>query len=506
MPIVRSKISFGQHSSLIAVGIFLFSLILRLRLMGVGAFHCDCLMLVEAAEKTVNTGILHYSHSHGFPLTSILAAGFVALAQKMKWESILAVNFMSVVFSSLTVWVFFHFVRKMLTEGTAVISSFLLSVSPIYLGNSLYGNSHMPAAFFILLSLYWVLKFSSDDKDSSLLWSSLFFGLAMAARVQDAVAVYPAFLTLLIFKKGEAPGEKIFRAPWLIFTLLGGSICLIFYAPILIRSVVPGAPSVVYFLNKELFSFLTFGHYLHYFRSYLDLLRQNTLYLGLALFMVSLIVIPSVKKRIFIGVWFFSVLLSFALVAFGLPRFLIMSLPPLYIGIGFVLDWLNHQSRKEFAVLSLLLVLILSIVPFKTYVSIFEERHLSDVTGRFAGWIKDNVEPDSVVIVGDGSVFYLRAGVKLLSRPLANPYFKKNELKTFKEELDNLLAKKVPVYITCHGLKSYDPFSIFFKGMRDYYGLELKGQQMFQYWHRGVLKDSVVPCELYLVHSQGGCL
>jgi len=136
---------------------------LRLAFLSKGPFHVDCLNLAINAEKTLNTLQMHYLFGPGYPLTVLLGAIFVGLAKIFAIaDFVIAVNFVSVFFGALCILAHYSLVRKLLDESCAFFSSLMLSIFPIFLILSVYGNSHTPSLFFLLAGISSLLSFQTN--------------------------------------------------------------------------------------------------------------------------------------------------------------------------------------------------------------------------------------------------------------------------------------------------------------------------------------------------------
>ena len=180
------KPAFGRW--IIPLLILLFSASLRVLLISKGPYHLDCLTLIVQASKTLDTHRLHGLFGTGYPLTVILAS-LAELAARFSpsIETVVAVNCISVLFSLLGVLLLYLLARDLLGETTAVLTALMFSVSPIFLGLSVYANSHTICIFFLLLGVLFLVRDLNDCGRNNLWWASLSFGLMGASRVQDLV-------------------------------------------------------------------------------------------------------------------------------------------------------------------------------------------------------------------------------------------------------------------------------------------------------------------------------
>ncbi len=138
--------------------IFLFSFILRLSLISKGPYHIDSLNLVMQSQKTLQTHQLQPLFGFGYPLTVILGSLFIKISEIFTFHNpVLAINFMSIVFSSFCPPLLYIITKNLFNSRTAFFSTTLFSLSPIFLGISIYGKSHSPCLFFLLSAIIYLL-------------------------------------------------------------------------------------------------------------------------------------------------------------------------------------------------------------------------------------------------------------------------------------------------------------------------------------------------------------
>src|SRR6185503_945183 len=153
-------------------------------------YSVDSLSLALAAQKTFESGQLHYHYGSGYPLTIAMGAFLLWLIRPwLQADPVLILNFLSVTLSSLCVPIFYLITRRLLDNVSALFASILFCLSPIFLGVSVYGTSHIPAIFFQLLGFLVFLKWEETGRRRAFLLSAACFGLVAAARLQEFVLV-----------------------------------------------------------------------------------------------------------------------------------------------------------------------------------------------------------------------------------------------------------------------------------------------------------------------------
>ena len=484
--------------------LFLFSLLLRAGLISAGPYHLDCVTMARQALATVETGQLHYLHSHGFPLSAMLAASFVYLARLFgEQDPVLAVNAMSVVFSSLCVPVFYLLARRLTGTAAAVFGSVLFSTSPILLGLSVFGNTHTPALFFLLGGMLALVRAAEDHGWTALLFSGLLFGLAGAARLQDMVVALPAAL-LFLFSPPTDYRPAITKSLQRALTLLAvcGTVITLFYLP-LIQGKFNGLDraTVRPFLSWEVTSRIT-DYAIDYGWRYLT---NNFTVMGQLVWIAGLILAFKGTRRtgLFLMTWSLVPALALSSLNIITPRFLTAALPPLYIlqGLTLAAFW---RYRKPWRTATLLILLALSGLQLTRILPILIARHQRAPLTEFFRGLSGITEPGALVIIGDeGEFLRYYQGPPQIIRPKKGigPYTTE-ELAAFKNELDEKLRAGIPVYITNTGLLAYDPGRQFSGFLKHHYQLDLVGRKDYEDWHRGVIYQVVYPEKVYRVRPQ----
>jgi len=485
------------NSNILIQGVlFLLSFLFRLTLISKGPYHLDCLTMAVNSQATAATLQLHGLHSHGFPLSAILGALSVGLGKIFGIsDPVTAVNLLAVLMSSLCILVLYRFVQNGFDTPTAIFSSIAFSLSPIFLGNSVYGNTHPIALFFLLLASQRIIRYHANPSRTQALLCGLLLGLVGAARLQDLAAfLIPAgiFFLLRLNASSEKPNvslkTKLFDFG-LVLAMAAITVTL-FYVPLIMNDQrFSSQPQTTKFLNFELFSRFV-GLTPDYFPYSLVYLQANFSYLGLLLVGAGAMLLFQEQKKsaiILLG-WFLFPLLIFSTLDIINPRFFIISLVPLYILIGYLIAKLYRYNR-HFKIGATVAWLMLLIISFLRIYPILEFRHQHALLPEFYRWLGNKAEPPSRVIIADGIPFlkYYSQLIQL-PRPLKvrHPY-EKSELANFQRNINELLAQKIPLYITESGLYSHDPDEQFSSFMKKNYQLKLIGGEKAEDWHLGAI-------------------
>jgi 4-amino-4-deoxy-L-arabinose transferase-like glycosyltransferase len=494
-------------SYLIPCVLFLLSLFLRLSLISKGPYHLDCLNLAVLAEKTLETHSLQFQFGSGYPLTILLGAFFIFISRIFSQnDPVIAVNLMSVVFSSLSIPAIYFIAHKLFDRTTACLSAIMFSVTPIFLSISVYGKSHTPSIFFLLISIYFLLSSLDTHNRKILLISGIFMGFMGAARLQDAMLMILPMSFLSIFGTDQrtrlSPKEEIVKR-LAIFWGIALSVILLFHLPYLMAKHQSS-------YTQNILTFWQDGmikNFKGFFSSSLVLslifMTLTLTEIGLAAAMIGLVFLAKKSPRIF---FFFLLWITVPLLFYGnlystVPRFLAFLLPPLIMAQGYVfakLTKINFTFRLTSLIVYFTIILLLS--PFISPLSI---RHSHSFLPDYVRWVAGKVEHNAYLITTDDQPFYkYYSGVNTLGRPLSSTPLDNTDLEVFKQTLDNLLANDTPVYITSVGLFTYDADKKFSSFIRNNYALEAVGEEVYEDWHRGILRQFIFYNQLVRIRKK----
>lgn len=486
------------RSWILPLTLLLFSFTLRIFLISKGPYHVDCLALAINAQKTYTDHTLHYQFGTGYPLTVLAGTLFIGLTNFFSInDPVFAVNLMSVWLSSLTVLIFFLLLKNTFNKLTAFLGATALSLHPIFLTLSVYGNSHVVSLFFFLLSLYFLTH--SQIKYKNILFP-LSLGLMGAARLQDmALILIPT--GILWFKT-----QKNFQLKTFLNCFVAAIVIAIsFHLPYL-----SGDGQSSY--TSQLKNFIALGltsNFLGLFSSYLPksihVIFFTTTYVSTVIAGFGLYKIYQVTPRIgvFLTAWFLCPLLFYGNVMTLVPRFLLIATVPVIIAAayGFHLLLINKSSLQKIVVgaafiLMLALPLVTNILP------ILQFRHTHALLPDWAAFIGKNTEHNAEIIVGDEQLFVIYYGKRrTFWRDINSFEGQPEEFAKFKDSLSANLNNNIPLYITESALCTSDPAQGLLNYMRNNYRLEPRGKQKIENWHSGEMQLEIVPDSLYRIYQ-----
>jgi len=472
--------------------LFFLSFALRLSLISKGPYHADCLTLAINAEKTLETLTLHPLFGPGYPLTVILGAAFVFVLRVFSLnDPVFAVNLMSVLFSSLCIPTLYYVVKKIFDSRAAVLSSVTFSIFPSFLAVSVYGKSHSPSLFFLLLGLCFLLSYQANNKKYLLWLSALSLGLLGATRLQDLFLMgLPLSFLLLSDKEGKidkSPRQTLIPL-FVQFWGLALAVVCFFHLPFLLQETQKN-------YGDQFLRFWQYGiteNFLGLFSKSLifsfKFFLANLTPLGFLLALAGIVRLFKSNFRLFIFLlmWILCTLLFYGNLNSTVPRMLILSSIPLIIAQGYYLAGLLNRDHKVLNKIVLIAFWIMLALLFHKIHPILLFRHdnalLPDCAKIMSQWTPKNAR----IITADENLFFYHYGKRLpLNRPRSHFPYTQRELNEFKKRVDTFIGNEIPVYITNSGLYNYDANKQFSKFIKANYTLTFTGKHLSEDWHRG---------------------
>ena len=360
-----------QHA-FISLTLFILSLLLRIFLVNKGAYNADCINLATQAEKLLYEGKLHYIIGFGFPLAIIIASFFILVSSWVHLtDPIMAVNYMSVVFGALCIPVFYYLSLSLANKTTAITSALLLSLCPIFLGNSLFGMTHTPALFFQLLAMLLSLTFLKEKKGYQLILSALCFGFSGAIRFQDMVLMTPVMCYILIVYRNapestDSPlGHRIIQLIYFL-SIVTGTIFL-FHLPYLIDQFRSDYFQQLNFYQEVSLVYFDPVFLKAAFMKNVMYLIQTLSILGFIIALFSLAIVYREKKPLFwlLLIWIAPSFILFCHLFTIAPRHQILMIPAFILLACYTLSKFLILKRNLFRVTSLAIFFL--IVPVFLY-------------------------------------------------------------------------------------------------------------------------------------------
>jgi len=468
--------------------IFLFSFIIRLSLISRGPYHYDGLELAICSEKTLDTLRINYMHGPGYPFTVILGSIFVFLFRLLGNDNpVLAVNFMSVVFSSLGVLMLYLIIRRLFNLPVALFSSILFSFSPAFLSVSIYGMNISISIFFVLVALLCMIRFN-HDKRVYLVLSGISLGLAAASRLSDALMVLP----LSIFYFLEYRKDRYANLKWLLYFVAPLFLIVVtFYIPMFIKI---GLSQIISFIkNPQGAQFLgLFSRVmLISFRWILDMLSIP----GLIIAIVGgfYLFLNNRRVSLFLILWFLILFLYYANVSTVEPRMLVITIIPLIISMGYFIFFIF----QKFKVLSIILLILLTILMFINIYPVLSFRHQNALQVDFAKWVESLTENNAVIIAADEWIFL---NYYTDRKTMGYPYTCYIEIidAYFTNTIEDFLNKGIPVYIIKTAF-AYDPCRLFQDKLLNDYKLIFIGEHLNEDWHHKCISSGIFIEELFKI-------
>ncbi|MCA9393808.1 MAG: glycosyltransferase family 39 protein [Candidatus Omnitrophica bacterium] len=486
--------------------LFAVNLILRLLLISKGPYHADCLLLAVSAEQSLAEGKLHYLQLTGLPLTVILAAVFTGFFHWIQaGDCVAAVNFMNVFLGAVSVPLFYLLVKELFGSAkTAWLAAAMMTINPLFLALSVFGNSHIAAVLFGLGGLVWLFRYDRTDTPGALIAAAILFGLMGACRLQELAFVLPP-VSLICLLKPRAGGWRREAVRWVVFAAVTAAVTALFYLPLLSQAgqAADGpdrsADIWKYIVGENKFDPQRFKVIALWVLSTLSQLGAIGAGCGLLLLtkqrprttaaLAALVICPAVLYGIF---WHIA------------PRYyllssLMLTIPAAYF---FATFW---QDRRwiHYPLMALLMFTLIMNARFAFQIVNF--RHVHTLLTDFFVWVGESTEPGALIIERDHSLFIKRYSRREPMGPPGSLYsIDSDQMRGFRAHIDGLLAQQVPVYITDTALAAYPKRLGFREFMSERFRLEPVGNRPVENWYVGVLRHYVFSNTLYRVHARTG--
>lgn len=204
------------ETKLTGLTVFIVSLILYTFTLEPTTSFWDCSEFILSAAK------LEVNHPAGAPLFMLFGRLFTLLSfgspEKIAWT----INFMSGLFSALTIFFLFHVITKLVKKmsdnkfavlGSAAIGALTFAVSDSFWFSAVEGEVYGLSMFFLILSFWIALKWEEDfglpGNEKWILFLALITGLGIGVHLLNLL-VLPSVVMIFGFKKYGYSHKKLF--------------------------------------------------------------------------------------------------------------------------------------------------------------------------------------------------------------------------------------------------------------------------------------------------------
>jgi 4-amino-4-deoxy-L-arabinose transferase-like glycosyltransferase len=478
-----------KKDRLIALVLFALAFAMRLALISKGPYYVDALELAMKAEKTLQTLTLNYMHVPGHPLVVILASAILFLTRVFGInDPVFSVNFMSVIFGSLSIGIFYLLARKFLDERGSLMASLILCFFPLHLYVSTIGFNHAVSIFFHLFGIYFLFLYLEKYELQKMILSAFLLGLGAASRLADGFIMFAVIFLFITwsFKYSNLSGKSVFRN-LLGFLLIYGATIILFYLPAFFT----GALS-------EMQNSVSGLYYLYFEPRSIILMSKEIVAVfdggGLVLLIAGVVYFFIYKNRIllyFLLLWFLSLFLFYGNLSIEEIRFFLLPLIPAFVMLGYFISRLRKGKAPLYQFMLLLIVVNFS----EPYKNIYL-RHVNNFQEDFAKFVARSTEPDSYIVAMDeGPFIEYYSKRKVLYKAIG---LDKNRFNAFFTEVDRLIEEGSIVYIISSGIYAYDPRKYFINTLNDRYDPVYVGCHLNQDWHsNGLYSNDLFKEKLY---------
>jgi hypothetical protein len=484
-----------------AVSLFLLNFIPGILLLNEGLFHADAVILAQAVEKTYATGVLQPAvwGRYGSVIINIILHLPFFLSGSTSAD--FTIRFSSLLFHSLSIAVFFLFIRELFQDYLqALFAALLLSFTPLYFSPNTYGKEQGAGIFFLLLSLYLLYR-GANRKSYPLICLSSFL-IAFSITVRESALLAVPFFFLLYFEprislrpfKINIPKERLARGPivclFLPFTFVFAFIFAAYFRQATYQEIFIHNTARVTYLGlysnilKAAFSYL-FTH-------------------GISLLVIPFFIIGAVRmlrdKKIFFTIyfllWFIFLFLYIGNLDNFNPRLFDIVIIPVYVFVSYALT--NLYAKDKPIALSLVAVLVLLMFAF--IYPILKSRHNYNGEKQFALYVKEKTEPNAVVLAVDDACFIEYYGERnVLTVAVGEPA----EMDALVEKIKGYLERRVSVYVVSSSYLIYGDDYFKNKFADNFYGT-VTGKKLSEDYHWACVDRRIYEAELIKLSLKDG--
>ena len=424
--------------SLLFGGTFLFSLFF----INEGLFHFDSVVLAKAVEGVYRTGHLQAAVGGRYGaviINSILYFPFYVQGQNADFVT----RFSSVLFYSLSIPVFFIFIKDLFKDSIqGVFAAILLAVTPFYLVPNTYGKEHGMGMFFFLCSMVLVNKGHEGKRPITLALASVCFMFALSIR--ESILFMVPFYFWLYFRPAialrplrlDVPPERL-NGRCLSFLFLPLVILLGFLMFFYLGTVIQNSlntdescvPHFCGFFSKTLIrAFMDAGHSFPVYFLFFGILGAGIIWQGRRYFLLFF----------FLG-WACLIFIYGNLDGY-VPRHLDTVILAGHAFVSCFLSWIYRRFRF----LAIIIFVFLITSQLINLYPMLEFRKHYDGDLRLASFVRTNTPPNAVFLTEDEAPFIEYYGKR---KTISYPVSHWEESGRVLQEIDNLIGRHIPVYV-----------------------------------------------------------
>ncbi|MBI5116809.1 glycosyltransferase family 39 protein [Candidatus Poribacteria bacterium] len=318
------------------------------------------------------------------PLTMYVFVAATRCAHALGWSQIATLNTLAIVLGSISVWPFYHSVRKLANWQTAAFASAALILSPAFIRFSTYLSHEITGFALASWSIYFLLKTLESRSRTWALAFGFCFASTWSARPNGAIFLALPLLILTVHEFGRKDFAVAMRL--FCFASLGFSGCiLLVYRPALIMHLTSRS-------GRFFFTFYEFGRY----AGSTTLAAMQSATPALVILSTAGCIALFLRKRRLIALFsvaWIMVAYVFYTGMYSVHRYFLVLLPPLlmlsFAGADALDDLMKRRfghSVKTAVFLLLLLVSLWPNLPDLLYLrNVDDDRLASETTGQLVG-------------------------------------------------------------------------------------------------------------------------
>ena len=479
-------------------------------LVGAGPFHPDIITLLVQAQKTLETGYLQ-PYLTGYNIPVLLGALFIHVGRSLGSSPEVSINYIGVVFASLTIPVFYLLSRDIFNEKSALFGTIAFMTFPLFFSLATVGSIQIVAIFFLILGIKLLndrRSLSADNKASLFLMPGavLAFACAGASRPQELIFMGLPVSYLYVLAVHRKRGEVFLTVAKLAFFWLAiGVLVLLIPIPFLFHGrhfdrdtflslyqVYPGGGTNSWRVFRAMVSF-----------GYQAFIDQFSFIGVLLAFLGAVIAFRELHALLgFLLLWAgftFGAYINVFHQTNPAGRYLLVVFPPLFILLGHAFGSWSDAKAWWLRSIGFCVFIFLLFSFFSRILPVLTFRHHYSAGAAFAQWVGNMTEPGALIISEDENTFIAQYAhrrhyyfLSLFDGKTGNPG------QQFEALVNDAAKRNSQVYVVVNSSARF-----FQKPeVSDRYRLSYVGEYPFEWWQHSATRMAVYPDPLYRVERK----
>lgn len=305
----------------------------------------------------------NWTNNHVWLHKQPISLWLMAISIKIFGANELAVRLPSILASLIAIKLVYDITVYMFNTHIAFIAAFLMSINGLVtdLAAGRVATDHIDVLFmfFILLTIYLLVKYIQHDKKIVLLTAGLTLGCAILTKWLPALICIPIYLSMAWYSSNGNLKKLTADVLWLVIM----SAMLVLPWHIYINHAYPVEATIEYnMMHKHLNDIVeNHQHSVFYHFDMLRIIYGELVYLPIAIFTLHVFTARKQSKHLAIAVWFWAVYIFFSIAATKMQAYTVLAAPAIFImtAYGFVhLTEYAQTVRYKYIVLAVAILLL----------------------------------------------------------------------------------------------------------------------------------------------------